>query len=240
MIDIHSHLLPGIDDGAHDIDMAVVLAKIAVTDGITHMVCTPHIHPGRYDNTLETISAAKNKLKTALKKHHIALAIAAAAEVRFSLELMDKIRRNEIPFLGKWQGKDVLLLEFPHHEMPFKADRLTAWLLARDIVPLIAHPERNRGLLQSPVKLKPFIRQGCLLQVTASSLVGTFGEKSQQFALDLLQKNLITVLASDAHNDKRRPPILTDGFHAAADVVGTDNAYRLVFHRPWQIVQSHF
>lgn len=240
MIDIHNHLLPGIDDGAPDIDTAMQLAKIAIADGITHLVCTPHIHPGRYDNTLDSITAAKTRFVDALTQHDLSLEVATAAEVRFGLELMTAVTADQIPFLGEWQGKKVLLLEFPHGEIPFAADRLTGWLLQQDIIPLIAHPERNKGLLVNPAKIKPFLIQGCLLQVTAGSVAGNFGEPVRKLAVQLLEEGLVTVLASDAHNIAHRPPVLSEGRSAAAEIVGDEMAYQLVYTNPWQIVSGRF
>ena len=127
MIDLHNHLLPGIDDGAADIEASVALARLAVAEGITHLVCTPHIHPGRYENTPETIAAAKQRFVSALADAAIELQVAAAAEVRFGMELMLGIGQKQIPFLGEWEGRKVLLLEFPHGEIPFGAERLTQW-----------------------------------------------------------------------------------------------------------------
>lgn len=138
MIDLHSHLLPGIDDGAPDLATALKLARIAVQDGITHMMCTPHIHPGRYDNTIASIQRALSELQQGLIKERIKLVINAAAEVRFGMELMVAIKNNKIPFLGEWRGQPVLLLEFPHGEIPFGAERLTQWLLQQGIQPLMA------------------------------------------------------------------------------------------------------
>ena len=240
MIDIHNHLLANIDDGAPDIETAITLAKIAVDDGITHMVCTPHIHFGRYDNTLATIAAAKQQFESALKENNIALNIATAAEVRFDAEIMTMVTNESLPFIGEWQGKNVMLLEFPHGELPFAAENLTSWLLQNNIIPMIAHPERNKAILTSSSKLKPFIQQGCLLQVTAGSLVGKFGQRVEQEARSLLDEDLITVLASDAHNEHYRPPILTEGFNAAAEIIGEDKAYQLVHDTPWLISQSLF
>lgn len=240
MIDLHNHLLPGIDDGAPDLETALQLAQIAFSDGITHMVCTPHIHPGRYENTPNTIIQALTLFKTGLEQHGIPLQVAAAAEVRFGMELMIGIKTNSIPFLGQWQGKNVLLLEFPHGEMPFGAEKLTGWLLQNNIIPMIAHPERNKGLMREPGKLKPFIDQGCLLQVTAGSVAGHFGETAQELAIQFLEKNWVTILASDAHNIEHRPPILTAGLTAATELLGEEAARRLVFDNPWQIAQQHF
>ncbi len=238
MFDLHNHLLPGIDDGAPDLDTALQLAKIAVADGTTHLVCTPHIHPGRYDNTPETIQAALALFQHGLLEHNIPLKVAAAAEVRFGMELMIGVKTKTIPFLGQWQDKNVLLLEFPHGEMPFGAERLTAWLIQQGIRPLIAHPERNKGLMRAPSKLKPFLEQGCLLQVTAGSVAGKFGESAETLAHSLLKEGVVTILASDAHNIEHRPPLLSQGRAAAADIIGAAAAQRLVLENPWQIAES--
>lgn len=240
MIDLHNHLLPGLDDGAPDLDAALAMARAAVGNGITHMVCTPHIHPGRYDNTTDTIRDAWRTLALALRDHAIPLQISAAAEVRFGMELMDGITQHTIPFLGRWQGKKVLLLEFPHGDLPFGAEKLTQWLIARDVVPLIAHPERNKTLLRHPARLKPFLQQGCLLQVTAGSVAGNFGPACQDLAHRLLEAGAVTVLASDAHNLEHRPPVLHEGMDHAAAIVGHALARRLVEHAPWEIAESHF
>ena len=238
MIDLHSHLLPGIDDGAPDLATALALAKIAVKDGITHMVCTPHIHPGRYDNTPATIATALAELQQGLVEQQINLVIAAAAEVRFGMEIMVAVKQGTLPFLGEWQGSPVLLLEFPHGEIPFGAEQLTGWLLQQGIKPLIAHPERNKGLLRAPTKLKAFLEQGCLLQVTAGAVAGRFGEPVRALAQTLLKEGQVTVLASDAHNVEYRPPILSEGRDAAAAIIGAAAAQRLVLDNPWQIAET--
>lgn len=240
MIDLHNHLLPGIDDGAPDLPAALALARAAVAEGITHLVCTPHIHPGRWDNTPATIEAARQRFQSALTEAGIRLKVATAAEVRFGMELMVGIERGEIPFLGTWQGKPVLLLELPHAEVPFGVERLTGWLHAQGIVPMIAHPERNKGLMRSPGKLRPLLQQGCLLQVTAASLSGGFGTPAQELATRLLKEGVVTVLASDAHNLEHRPPKLREGMRAALPIVGEREALALVRHRPWEIAGSLF
>lgn len=240
MIDLHNHLLPGIDDGADDLATAVALARMAVESGTTHLVCTPHIHPGRYDNTPETISAARELFVAALREAGIPLAVAAAAEVRFDMEIMVALPAGRLPFLGKWQGRDVLLLEFPHGEIPFGAERLTRWLLDRDVVPLIAHPERNKGVMRAPGQLRPLLEQGCLLQVTAGSLAGRFGARARELAEQLLREDVVAVLASDAHNLAHRPPLLSEGYEQARRLLGEARAEALVRHVPWDIAAGHF
>ncbi|HEY6609825.1 MAG TPA: CpsB/CapC family capsule biosynthesis tyrosine phosphatase [Pseudomonas sp.] len=240
MIDLHNHLLPGIDDGAPDLETALQLARIAVQDGITHLVCTPHIHPGRYDNDRTSIHTAHQQFVRGLDQAGIELRVSWAAEVRFGMELMISHAEGNLPFLGRWQDNKVLLLEFPHGEIPFGAERLTGWLLQRNVIPMIAHPERNKGIMRTPNKLKPFIEQGCLLQVTASSVAGHFGEVAQDLAHSLLEQGLVTILASDAHNAQHRPPLLTEGMEHAARIVGDTQAERLVKDIPWLIAHSHF
>jgi protein-tyrosine phosphatase len=204
------------------------------------MVCTQHIHPGRYDNDRASIHQAHQHFVQGLAQAGIDLKVSWAAEVRFGMELMASVTTGAIPFLGQWQDKKVLLLEFPHSEIPFGAERLTAWLLARNIVPMIAHPERNKGLMRAPKKLKPFIDQGCLLQVTAGAVAGHFGETAQELAHSLLEQGLVTILASDAHNTQHRPPRLSEGMEHAARIVGDSQAERLVKETPWQIARHHF
>ncbi|SDR82556.1 tyrosine-protein phosphatase [Pseudomonas oryzae] len=240
MIDLHNHLLPGIDDGAPDLATALQLARIAVQDGITHLVCTPHIHPGRYDNDRRSIQAAHRIFNEGLAQAGIDLKVSWAAEVRFGMELMTALVEGALPMLGQWQDKKVLLLEFPHGEIPFGAERLTQWLLQRNVIPMIAHPERNKGIMRTPSKLKPFIAQGCLLQVTASSVAGHFGPTAQDVAHTLLEQDLVTILASDAHNTQHRPPHLREGMEHTARIVGDNRAERLVKDNPWQIARAHF
>lgn len=240
MIDLHNHLLPGIDDGAPDLPSALALARLAQEEGITHLVCTPHIHPGRYDNSPETIQPALETFRAGLAQAGIPLQVAAAAEVRFGIELMVGIEQQQIPFLGQWEEEPVLLLEFPHGDIPFGAERLVKWLRTRRVRPMIAHPERNKAIMRTPSKLKPFLQMGCLTQLTASSLIGGFGSRAQEVAVDLLEQGMVTILATDAHNLEHRPPLLQDAVAAAAELVGEQMAVDLVTTRPWQIAQGHF
>lgn len=240
MIDLHNHLLPGIDDGATDLDEAVALAQMAVDDGISHILCTPHIQPGRFDNDLTSIARALQGLRHELTLRSIPLHVQAAAEVHFGLEVMDGIVREQLPFLGEWEGKPVLLLELPHGLVPHGADRLTRWLLQNGVMPMLAHPERNRGFIATPRRLQTFIDQGCLLQVTAASFEGRFGESAREYAESLLMEGRVTILATDAHNITHRPPVLSCGLARASALIGEAEARRLVTERPWQIAESRF
>ena len=240
MIDIHNHLLPGLDDGPGDLAEALALARLAVADGVSHMIATPHIRPGVYDNTAGGIAASLASFRGALASAGIPLAVSAAAEVRFGLNVMIDAEGGALPMLGRWGGQAVLLLEFPHTEVPFGAERLTEWLMTRGVCPMIAHPERNGDIVNDPGRLAPFREQGCLLQVTASALTGQFGKRVRARAEQLVGDGEVVCIASDAHNTHSRPPCLDLGARAAAALVGESAARALTRDNPWEIIQGHF
>jgi len=236
VIDLHCHLLPGIDDGPETLESALQLARHAVASGIRVSVVTPHMHAGRYSNGAASIRAAADEFQRVLDAEGIALRIRHAAEVRLDHEILSWVGEEQIPWLGHWQGERVMLLEFPHSHVPVGADKLVAWLLKQGIRPMIAHPERNKDIMRNTDKLLPFVRLGCLLQVTAGAVAGTFGEGARARAVDLLGRGWVTVLASDAHNLEARPPELEPGRVVAAAIVGEDESWNLVRHRPARII----
>ncbi len=152
MIDLHSHILPGIDDGARSLDIALEMAQQAVDCGISRMVCTPHIHKGYFDNSLGTIKPVFDELVTAVQAAEIPLALSYAAEVRVNELIPIWYKQGELPFIGELNGKKILLLEMPHSHVPQGLESLIKWLLRNNVQPLIAHPERNRELLAEPAK----------------------------------------------------------------------------------------
>lgn len=240
MIDLHCHLLPSVDDGPATLAESLELARIAVANGIQRAVVTPHIHPERYENSLQSIHESLVSFKQALQQQHIPLELGMAAEVRVCQELLQLIEKGKIPFLGELNGFRVLLLEMPHSHVPPGTDKLVQWLLSRKIRPMIAHPERNKDVIRDFTTIIPFIEAGCLLQVTAGALTGQFGNKAQKRAEQLLEKGWVTILASDAHNAKHRPPELSPGVEAAAKLVGLATAQSLVADVPLRISEKLF
>ncbi|MCP4697347.1 MAG: capsular biosynthesis protein [Gammaproteobacteria bacterium] len=240
MIDLHCHLLPGMDDGPRDLAESLALARIACAGGIRKALATPHIYPGVYDNDIAAIRTATAEFKQALKAHHIPLSVEMAAEVRIGPEIMPMIKKELIPFLGREGEYRILLLEFPHSHIPLGSNKMAQWLLDRKIRPMIAHPERNKDILRNFEKIYPFVELGCLMQITGGSVAGYFGPAVQQRARQLLEKGWVDVLASDAHNRDSRPPDLASGKAAAAEIVGEKMAWSLVRERPWEIVKERF
>ncbi len=240
MIDLHCHLLHGIDDGAGTIEQGLELARAAVEDGITHAVATPHIHAGRYDNNADSIASVYKVFRQALQREHIPLHLDYAAEVRLSAELPVLLMQDKIPFLGEWEGSKVLLLELPHSHIPPGLDQFLRWLKQRNIRAMIAHPERNKDILRQFRKLERLLRHDCLFQVTATSLNGQFGEAAMSCAQQMLKRGVITVLATDTHHIVRRPPNLSAGRQAAEKIVGEMKSWELVWDNPLKIASCQF
>lgn len=240
MYDIHCHLIPGIDDGARDEAEALSLLRIAVEEGITHVVFTPHMHLGRFDNFKNDIFDAFIALKLLAGKENIPLELAFAAEVRIDADLLHLFKQGKIPFFKGENNQQVILLELPHSQFPPGAEKLISWMVAQGITPLIAHPERNRDIQKSPELALKLKRLGCLLQVTAGSVIGQFGEKSQILAHSLLKQKIADVVASDAHNLKRRPPKLKEAYNFIAEQFSIEYAQDLFVNNPKKITQNLF
>ncbi len=240
MIDLHCHFLPGIDDGAETLPAALALARKAVEGGIECAIMTPHLHPGRWENFAGKIRQHTALFSTALADAGIPLRIGYAAEVRMSPEIPLLVERGHVPFLGEIDGDRFMLLEFPHGHIPLGADKLVQRLLTMRVRPVIAHPERNKDVMRDPGKMAPFVEMGCVLQLTAASVCGRFGDRAQRTANQLLRSGAQVVIATDAHNCEARPPVLREGMRAAAQVVGEEAAYAMAVTFPQRIVASQF
>lgn len=208
MIDIHSHILPNVDDGASSNQEALDMLRMSVDGGVTKQVLTPHIHFGQFNNTKADLQQRFEQFQILVDEANIKVELQLGAEVRIGPEIMQFVAQDAIPCLGKVEGKRTFLLEFPRQEIPFGSDNLVKWLLAKDYLPVIVHPERNRTFLEQRHKLQTFIDLGCPLQLTASSLTGKFGADVQKMSEELLAEEMVSAIASDCHNLKGRPPDL--------------------------------
>ena len=240
MIDIHTHILPGIDDGDKDLTESLALLKLAENDGITHMVATPHIHVGRFNNAAAQIQSDLESLKLEAHKEGINVKLAAAAEVRLDIELMAMVMANKLPFIGKIADKNVLLLELPHSHMPQGYDKFIQWLAKQNIRVIIPHPERNRDIQSNLYYIQHLKQLGCDFQLTASSIEGEWGESAQTIALQMLKDGLVNYVASDAHSVKRRPPILSQARKTVAQLIGEEQATALFVTNPLQLTECLF
>jgi protein-tyrosine phosphatase len=236
VIDLHCHYLPGIDDGARTIEEALTLARAAVAAGIHTSVLTPHVHVGRYDNTLASIRKSFAAFQQVLATQGIPLNVRVGGEVRIAAEIMPLVEQEQIPFIGQLGDDRVMLLEFPHSHLLVGGEKLIRWLLDRRIRPLIAHPERNRDVMRNVDKIAEYVAMGCLLQVTGASIIGQFGENARACAYALLDRNWVNVVATDAHNMQHRPPNLDLAHEALAAMGGVQYARELTELFPARII----
>lgn len=240
MIDIHCHLLPGIDDGPKVVDEAIAMARMAVADGISRMVLTPHIHPGRWDNQRSQLLEEVDRLRCALRDSQIPLQVGLAAEVRLSDEIFLLLEKEHIPFYGCYDGYQLMLLELPHSHVPPGTENLVNWLIKQKIRPVIAHPERNKEVMKNPERVRWFDAAGCYFQFTAGAVVGRFGAKAEATVKQLLGLNLTAVLATDAHNTAARAPLLSEAKETVDRVIGEGGFHRMTSDLPTLWVSDQF
>ncbi len=213
MIDLHTHILPGIDDGPDTLDEAVAMARSAAADGIRVVAATPHVRSD-YPTRPESMEAALAEVRAAVAAQGIPLELRGGGEV--ALEMVDALGRDGLARFGLGGSASYVLLEFPYAGWPLALPALVLDLRARGITPVIAHPERNAEVQADPDRLRPVVLSGALVQLTAASVDGRLGRRSRAAGLELLDRGLAHVLASDAHT----PDIRAIGMSAAAEAVG--------------------
>lgn len=240
MIDTHCHILPGIDDGPRTLGESIQLCRIAAANGTTHAVATPHIHPGRWENDRANIEHHYQTLKSVLADLNIQLQLGFAGEVRLTDEIMNQVETEQIPYYGRVDGHSIMLLELPHGHIVPGSEKLIRWLLDHGIRPMIAHPERNKSVMKDFARVLPFVEAGCWIQITASSVTGDFGQRALETSRQMLERNIVTVIASDGHNVDSRPPILERAYQKVLDDYGIEKARRLTLEMPSLITRDQF
>ncbi|WP_018982692.1 tyrosine-protein phosphatase [Salinimonas chungwhensis] len=239
MIDVHSHIIPGIDDGARTMEMALDMARQTVDSGVTHLVCTPHMHWGTFDNTKAIIREGYAALLESINAAGIPLTLSWAGEIRINEMVPVWFKDDKLPFLGQINNQQVLLLEMPHSNMPAGLDQLFRWFRNAGVQPLIPHPERNRDIWKQPEKIQWLRNQGCMLQVTAGAFTGRFGDHVQKIAEEMLIKNQIDVVASDTHDTLRRPNEMGAAFERVSVLHSAQRAKQLFVQTPAEIVAAN-
>ncbi len=235
MIDLHCHLLPGIDDGAPNLATSLAMARIAIADGIKTMACTPHIYPGLYENTGPAIRQAVVDLQAQLNEADLALQITSGADTHITPDLIAGLRTGRVPSL---HNSRYFLLEPPHHVAPPRLAETVFDLLAAGYVPVVTHPERLSWIEDRYETFIDLARQGAWMQVTAGSLTGRFGSAAQYWGERLLDEGWVHILATDSHGVDRRPPLLAEGQRVAERWVGVEEARHLVQTRPQVILDN--
>jgi protein-tyrosine phosphatase len=229
MIDIHHHLLYGVDDGSPDLETSLKMAEMAIADGMTHVVCTPHAN-SEYD-----FSPEENAARLAILRQKLGERLVLGQGCDFHLSYDNIESALEQPTRYSINGKQYLLVEFPDFGIPQNISDTFHEMFVAGLVPILTHPERNLTLMQRPEKLTAWIEMGCLVQVTAGSLVGRFGKGPQRISHQLLAAGRVHVIATDAHNTTSRPPVMSEAFTYLSHKFGKDVAERLCTENPRRI-----
>jgi protein-tyrosine phosphatase len=233
MIDIHCHILPGIDDGPEAMAETISMFRIAEADGITQIVATPHYRHGEAPD----ISKIQDKIavvKEQLLKDRISVELLGGADIRLTYELMKGIEKREIPTIS---NSRYFLLELPDL-LPPRISECIFEAKLRGYLPVITHPERNYSLISAPEKIKELRAAGAYFQVTAMSLTGNFGSRIKKMAEELLKKGYTDFVATDAHSTKGRPPVLSSAYEYAVRLLNKTEADRIFLENPKKVVEN--
>lgn len=235
MIDLHSHILPGLDDGSSSLAESLEMARLAVADGTTHMVCTPHVMPGVHENGTTNIPQAVEALVRELARAGIPLVLYVGADVHVSPDLPDRLKLGKVPTLN---GSRYFLFEPPHHILPPRLEELASRLVGAGYIPILTHPERLTWIKSNYGVVERLNTLGCLIQLTADSVVGAFGRTALYYSEKLLDEGRVDIIASDAHGLSRRRPGLSQAVVAIANRWGEDEAYNMAVKRPVAVLQN--
>ena len=222
MVDLHCHLLPGIDDGSKSMAISLRLAKEATEHGVTHALLTPHHMTGRYINHKQDVIRRTQEFKEQLVANNIPLTVFPGQEVRINGQLLKALDKDDILFADT--GNRYLMLEFPDDDVPHYTNQMIFDLQQRGITPVIVHPERNTKIMAKPDLLYQLLEKGCLSQITASSYVGTFGKKVENFSRQLIEAGQGYVFASDAHDLPGRKYEMRQAFDRLSREFGSELA----------------
>ena len=225
MIDIHSHILPNIDDGAQSEKESQLMLKNAIADGIQTIVATPHYHP-RYRNEKEDILTSTRRLQQIAKKKKLKIDILPGQEIRVYGDLIEDYEAGKL--LSLTDHSRYLLIEFPARQVPNYVERLFYEIEQQGLTPIIAHPERNLEFLEKPDKLYNLVAHGAFAQLTTASLLGDFGGKVQKFSYRLIESNLVHFLATDAHNTTNRSFNMSQAYEKIESKYGLNYATYLM------------
>ena len=236
MIDIHTHILPGIDDGVKTEDDAVEFARMAEADGVRTIVATPHCKEGFYFNDREAVLRETDKLRRRLAAEGVGIRLEAGAEVHICPDLVNRVRDGRAPTL--LDNGRTLLLELSLSQYPVELENLVFELKLAGLEVVFAHPERIRYFQDDLARYEAVVHQGAVGQITSGSLLGSFGRDAEDFSEELMAKGLVHILASDAHNTRGRPPVLSEALEVAVDQVGEARALAMVDDAPRAAIEG--
>ena len=232
MVDIHSHILPEVDDGPKSWETSVAMCRTAAADGITHQVATPHAND-RYHYDRAYLQGLLTHLQSLIGD---ALTLSLGCDFHLSYDNLQDVLAN--PARYALESSHYMLVELSNYSIPQQTTDCFMQLGDRGITAVITHPERNPILRETPQRVTEWAEQGCVIQVTGSALTGSWGERVRRAAHWLLEHDAVHVLATDAHDTEKRVPVLSTARDAAADICGDEVADALVEGNPAAIIHS--
>lgn len=236
MIDLHCHILPGIDDGAGSLSESIEMCGIAVNDGISKLVCTPHYVDGKYNNDRDRIMEEVKRLQACLDDEGVPLTLYPGCEIRLDLKLVERIKAGELLTIND-SGRHIIL-ELPDEALPQNIEEIISSLIFAGIIPIVGHPERNQAIRDNPEIICRLVGLGALTQLTSASLTGLFGSEIKKFSKFLLEHKLAHMLVTDAHSSRQRCPVLSEGLESLKEIVGEKAAMEMVETIPKKILKG--
>lgn len=237
MIDLHCHILPGLDDGAETPKEALEMAEIAYNDGVKTIVATPHVYDENYQSATEVIVPAVKKLQSLIAAKKMSLKLIAGAEIRIAPELPQYIKSGRIPTIG--MGGKYIVIELPFNDIPSYLARIIFELRIVGVTPILAHPERNELIIRNPNLLLPWLEKGVLTQINTGSLLGTFGEKIAKVTEVLITHDMAHLVGTDAHTARgSRKPIISIFKETLAHFTGPDRIRELTELNPESVISG--
>jgi len=241
MIDIHSHLLFGVDDGAKTIEESMKIVECALNEGITDIIVTPHAFSPQFNVSKMEVYGQVRLLNNVIDEAGYPINLHTGQEIRLHGEVIERLRKTQVISLAESR---YVLLELPSQSIPVYTEQVIQSILSMEMIPIIAHPERNRVISENPSHLERLIRHGALAQVTAGSLSGHFGKNIQKLAILLIESNLIHTYGSDVHNLTSRPLLYNEGLdylesQKLFDVLNIllENNERIIKNEPFIILE---
>lgn len=235
MIDIHSHILPNVDDGAKDIEESLAMARIYLDNKINKVIATPHYIDGFENCSKDKNIIALEKLKEALYKEGLNLDVYIGNEIYTSMDIVTLLDEERVATLN---NSRYVLIEFPMFDIPIFIENIIYELLLKGYVPIIAHPERNKNIIENPNILYNLINKGAMAQLNLPSLEGKYGEKIKTTAEVLLEHNMIHFVGTDAHSKDRRTPNVKNSLHLLKNLVDCKTYDEITFLNPSKIIED--
>ncbi len=237
MIDIHSHILPGLDDGSDDWGQSFRMAENAARDGIRGIICTPHWSPAFPNNDRNRILENFAQFRERVQEEGIPISVFPGCELVIDFGLPERIEAGEALTVN--DERRFALIETPHEFIPPNVEHFFWMLQVKGITPILGHPERNRQILKDQSRLVSWVESGVLVQITAGSIIGHFGKPVRQLSAEMLRRNLVHFVASDSHScDGKRHPGLSQCRDLTAGIIGEEETEKIFCANPSCILRG--